>query len=286
MGTVSPSTERGTRLGATAALLMMGWLTVVLLIDSDGSRTTQWLTGAATWAALAAAMRWCSPLVRAQTLVVVAFATAVEYTFSPGLEVYVYRFDNVPAYVPPGHGLVYLSAYALGHSPFVRRRLRAAAAVVMVPLALWAGYGLFLADRPDALGAFWFVCLLCFLRWGPSPEVYVGAGVVVTWLELAGTHLGTWVWQTEDPVGWLSIGNPPSGAAGGYGWFDLVALLLAPLLLRWWAAVASRLRPVGDPVGDPAGDPATDPFTDPVRDPAEGAPGEAGRPPVRDAGVS
>jgi hypothetical protein len=270
MGTVSPPTDRGTRLGATAALLMMGWLTFVLLIDSDGSRTTQWLSGAATWAALAVAMRWCSPLVRAQTLVVVAFATAVEYTFSPGLEVYVYRFDNVPAYVPPGHGLVYLSAYALGHSPFVRRRLRAAAVVVMVPLGLWATYGLFLAERLDALGAFWFVCLLCFLRWGPSPEVYVGAGVVVTWLELAGTHLGTWVWQAEDPVGWLSIGNPPSGAAGGYGWFDLVALLLAPVLLRSWAVAASRLRADEDP----------------LRGPAEAAPGEAGRPPVRDAGVS
>ena len=267
MGPVSPPTDRGTRLGATAALLMMGWLTVVLVVDSDGSRSTQWLLGAATWVALLAAMRGCSPLVRAQTLVVVAFATLVEYTFSPGLEVYVYRFDNVPAYVPPGHGLVYLSAYALGHAAFVRRRLGTAAGVVMVPLALWAGYGLLLAERPDALGAFWFVCLLCFLRWGPSPEVYVGAAVVVTWLELAGTHLGTWTWQTEDPVGWLSIGNPPSGAAGGYGWFDLAALLAAPVLLRWWATAAARLRP--------------------VRDPAEGAPDGAGRPPaVRDAGVS
>ena len=251
MGPVSASSSPGSTLGVPATLLMMGWLTVVLVIDSDGSRATQWVLGAATWAVLVVAMRWCAPLVRAQTLVVVAFATAVEYTFSPGLEVYVYRFDNVPAYVPPGHGLVYLSAYALGHTPFVRRHLKAAAAVVMVPLGAWAAYGLWLAERPDALGAFWFVCLLCFLRWGPSPEVYVGAGVVVTWLEVAGTHLGTWVWQPEDPVGWLSIGNPPSGAAGGYGWFDLVALLLAPVLLRWWSSVTGRMP--GSEVRDPAG---------------------------------
>ena len=259
-------TDRGARLGATAALLMMGWLTAVLVVDGDGGRTTQWLLGAATWVVLAVALLRCSPLVRAQTLVVVAFATAVEYTFSAGLEVYLYRFDNVPAYVPPGHGLVYLSAYALGHAPFVRRRLRTAAAVVMVPLGLWAVHGLVLAERPDALGALWFGCLLCFLRWGPSPEVYVGAGVVVTWLELAGTRLGTWVWQTEDPVGWLSIGNPPSGAAGGYGWFDLVALLAAPVLLGWWTAGRAQL--------------------DRLRDPEEGAPGGAGRAQeARDAGV-
>jgi hypothetical protein len=38
----------------------------------------------------------------------------VEFTFSPLLEVYLYRFHNVPMYVPPGHGLVFLSAWALG----------------------------------------------------------------------------------------------------------------------------------------------------------------------------
>ena len=233
---------QGARSGATAALVMMGWLTAVLVVDSEGSRTTQAALGVATWVVLLAALRWCTPVVRAQTLVVVVFATVVEYTFSTGLEVYLYRFDNVPAYVPPGHGLVYLSAFALGHTPFVRRRLRAAAVLVMVPLGLWAAHGLLLAERPDALGAVWFVCLLGFLRWGPSPEVYVGAGVVVTWLELAGTHLGTWTWTRQDPVGWLSIGNPPSGAAGGYGWFDLVALLAAPVLLGWWSGGAVRVR--------------------------------------------
>ncbi len=230
----------GSRLGATASLLMMGWLSVVLVVDSDGTLATQRLLGAATWGVLLLALRRTTPLVRTQTLVVVAFATAVEYAFSPGLEVYVYRFDNVPAYVPPGHGLVYLSAFALGHAPFVRRRLRAAVWVVAVPLAAWAAHGLFLADRQDALGAVWLLCLLAFLRWGPSTEVYVGAAVVVTWLELLGTELRTWVWQPVDPVGWLSIGNPPSGAAGGYGWFDLVALAAAPTLLGWWGALRGR----------------------------------------------
>ena len=63
---------------------------------------------------------------------VLAFATAVEYAASPGLGVYVYRLDNVPAFVPPGHGLVYLSAYALGHAPVVRTRLVPAAVAVLV----------------------------------------------------------------------------------------------------------------------------------------------------------
>jgi hypothetical protein len=230
----------GSRLGAPASLLMMGWLSMVLVVDHDGTLTTQRLLGAATWVVLLLALLRTTSLVRTQTLVVVAFATVVEYTFSPGLDVYVYRFENVPAYVPPGHGLVYLSAFALGHAPFVRRRLRVAVRAVTVPLGLWAAYGVVLADRQDVLGAFWFLCLVAFLRWGPSTEVYVGAAVVVTWLEVLGTELRTWVWQPVDPVGWLSIGNPPSGAAGGYGWFDLVALAVAPTLLGWWTRVRGR----------------------------------------------
>ena len=225
----------GTRLGAGSALLLMSSLSLVLWVDRSADLGTQRLLGLATWAVLALALRRVAPTVRAQTAVVVVFATLVEYVFSAGLEVYVYRFDNVPAYVPPGHGLVYLSAFALGHTPFVADRLRAAVTLVVLGLGGWALHGLLIADRPDALGAVWFLCLLGFLRWGPSREVYVGAGVVVTWLELLGTRLGTWTWQAEDPVGWLSIGNPPSGAAGGYGWFDLAGLLAAPVLLRWWS---------------------------------------------------
>lgn len=227
---------------------MMGWLTVVLWLDragGDGGLWQQRALGLLTWAVLAVALWRVSPVVRAQTLVVVAFATCVEYVFSPTLEVYSYRFDNVPAYVPPGHGLVYLSAFALGHAVFLERRMRTASVLVLVLGGAWAAYGVFLADRPDALGAFWFACLLLFVLVGPSTPVYVGAAVVVTWLELAGTHLGTWAWGRVDPTGWVSIGNPPSGAAGGYGWFDLAGLLAAPWLLRAWRRV--RVTPGAEP---------------------------------------
>jgi hypothetical protein len=239
--TVDPAPP-GTPAGALPAVILMGWLSVVLWVDQGGSLTTQRVLGLATWGVLLLALRTVSPTVRAQTAVVVVVATVVEYVFSPGLEVYVYRFDNVPAYVPPGHGLVYLAAYALGHAPWVRRHLTLASWAVAVPLGAWALVAL-LGDRPDVLGAFWFVCLVAFLRWGPSREVYVGAAVVVTWLEILGTELGTWTWQTSDPTGLVAIGNPPTGAAGGYGWFDLAGLLLAPALLRAWGRLTSEAGP-------------------------------------------
>jgi len=225
------------RLPPAASLLMMGWLSVVLWLDradGGGSHGLQRVLGLLTWVVLVVALRRVSPTVRAQTAVVVAFATVVEFVFSPTLGVYTYRFHNVPVYVPPGHGLVYLSAFALGRAAFVRRHLRACTTAVVVVGGCWASYGLWMAHRPDALGAFWFACLVGFLLWGPSTPVYVGAAVVVSWLELAGTGLGTWAWSSHDPTGWVSIGNPPSGAAGGYGWFDLAGLLAAPAVLRLW----------------------------------------------------
>ncbi|MDQ3615838.1 MAG: hypothetical protein M3393_04280 [Actinomycetota bacterium] len=220
------------RIGPAAFVSMMGWLSIVLWLDSDGGLWLQRGLGLGTWLVLLLALSRVSPVVRVQTVVVVALATAVEYIFSPTLEVYLYRFDNVPMYVPPGHGLVYLSAFALGHTRFVETHMRACVSLVLLAGGMWAGHGLFLAQRQDALGAFWYACLVCFLLWGPSKAVYVGAFAAVSYLELLGTELRTWVWQAHDPTGLVSIGNPPSGAAGGYGWFDLAALATSPYLLR------------------------------------------------------
>lgn len=241
-----------TRAASWADLAVAGvvfaWITAVLLVDRDAGIWLQRGLGLATWALLVGLLRRETPLVRAQVAVVVVFATAVEYTFSPLLEVYVYRLENVPAYVPPGHGLVYLCALALGRTCWFHRwKVQLTVATVLVGGA-WAGWGLFLADRQDALGAFWFACLVGFLCVGRSRTLYVGAFLIVSYLELVGTAAATWTWQERDPTGLVTIGNPPSGAAGGYGWFDLAALYLAPALLeavRRCADARARARAAG-----------------------------------------
>jgi hypothetical protein len=216
---------------------VLGWITLVLLVDTGSPLAVQRLSGLLTWGVLLGLLARETVLVRVQTGVVVLFATAVEYTFSPLLEVYTYRLDNVPMYVPPGHGLVYLAALVLGRSERVRRHEGPLTALVLAVGGAWALYGVTLADRTDALGAFWFLCLAGFLLWGPSRGLYIGAFVVVSYLEIVGTALGTWEWQPHDPTGLVPIGNPPSGAAGGYGWFDLAAIMAAPGLIRLWFRV-------------------------------------------------
>lgn len=231
------------RRGSFVLPVVVAWITVTLTVDSRASFAVQCVLGAVTWALLIALLARESPLVRAQTAVVVVFATIVEYLSSPIFGVYLYRLHDVPAYVPPGHGLVYLAALSVGRTAWVHRHQRPLTFAVVAVGGCWAAYGVLLSSRPDLLGAMWFCCLLGFLRWGPSRGLYLGAFLVVSYLELLGTSLGTWAWQPHDPTGLISIGNPPSGAAGGYGWFDLAALSAAPRLLAAFSSLSRRLRP-------------------------------------------
>ena len=212
------------------------WIVTVLLLDRSAALWQQHLLGLATWGVLLALLRRHDRATRVQVAVVVAFATVVELVFAGWLEVYVYRLDGVPMFVPPGHGLVYLAALAIGRSAWAHANARPLVGGTLVVGGAWALWGVTLAERPDALGAFWYGCLLLFAWKGRSPLLYAGAFLVVSGLELLGTGLGTWTWGTVDPVtGWISIGNPPSGIAGGYAWFDAAALYATPRLLRRWS---------------------------------------------------
>ncbi len=224
-------------------MIVLAWIPVTLGLDQGATLLQQHLLGVMTWILLAVLLRRENTLVRTQTLVVIVFATLVEYTFSPWLEVYTYRFDNVPAFVPPGHGLVYLAALCMGRSTFFRSHARALVIATVIGGGLYALWGVSgLAPRPDVLGLFWYGCLLGFLAFGRSRLLYVGAFFVVTYLEWIGTWMGTWAWQPHDPTGLVSMGNPPSGAAGGYGWFDLMAISVAPLLVQLPGRFRSRRR--------------------------------------------
>jgi hypothetical protein len=209
------------------------WIPVVLSLDRLSSMTDQRWLGVGTALLLILLLIREPVRIRAQVGVVVCFATLIEYVFSYELHVYVYRLHDVPWFVPPGHGLVYLGALAIGRSPVLLAQRRWLVPLTLAAGASYAAWGLFLSGRRDVLGAFWFACLVIFCLRAREPMVFVGAFIVVTYLELLGTHLGAWTWQVKDPIAHLvSMGNPPSGAAGGYGFFDAAALALAPRIER------------------------------------------------------
>jgi hypothetical protein len=94
--------------------------------------------------------------------------------------------------------------------------------------------------RSDVGGAVGAILLAVYLVRGRAPSIYAGVFLVVAALELYGTAIGTWTWAATIPGTSISNGNPPSGVASGYVWFDIVALALAPRLLAF--ARMSRRR--------------------------------------------
>ena len=138
---------------------------------------------------------------------------------------YTYRLENLPWFVPPGHGLVYLTAIVLGRCDLFLSYARKITAFVVVVGGSWAVLALFgVIGREDQIGAVLFFIYLIFLFKGRSPMVYLGAFFITTWVELIGTSLGTWNWAAIDPASTLTQGNPPSGVAAWYCLVDAVAI--------------------------------------------------------------
>ena len=98
--------------------------------------------------------------------------------------------------------------------------------------ATWAVLGLTVLPRRDVAGAVGVPLLLLFLWRSRNGAIYAGIFLVVTALELYGTAIGTWRWAPTLPGLGISDGNPPSGVASGYVWFDVMAMLIAPRLVR------------------------------------------------------
>ena len=205
---------------------VIAWIAAGLLLDVGAGPLRQALIGVATWLLLLAALSRESRTVRLQVGVAVLVATATEVVASLVLGLYEYRLGNVPAFVPPGHGLVYLSALALGRSQLFAVLRRPLVLACIASVGLWALWGVTVAPRPDLLGALVAVMLVAFLLRGRAPLVYAAAFVVTSYLELLGTALGTWAWVPHDPItGLISMGNPPSGIAGAYCVLDATALV-------------------------------------------------------------
>jgi hypothetical protein len=210
------------------ALAGAAYLAALLAADHFASRGEQLLLGAVTWAVLAAALSRLPIAIRVQTVGVVAFATVGEVTGSLLWGVYRYRLHNLPLFIPPAHGIVYLTGLALAAR--LHRHGRGLVVAAATTAAAWGLLGLTVLPRRDVAGAIGVPLLLAFLWRSRNRNVYAAVFLVVACLELYGTALGTWRWQRTLPGLGIPDGNPPSGVASGYVWFDVMALVIAPYL--------------------------------------------------------
>jgi hypothetical protein len=217
--------------------------TICLTTDGFAPQFMQYVLAFFGWIFLIAFLRGECKYVRTQVLVAVTFAVIGEYFASVYMRGYIYRFENVPAYVPAGHGLVYLTAVALGRSGFFMQHARRIAVFVVTVCGLWAIWGLSgWSQRQDIIGAVLFGVFLIYLFKGRSPMVYLGAFFITSWLEIVGTSSGTWAWAVIDPASKLPQGNPPSGVAAWYCLVDAVAIAGAGPVLQVFTKTALILQ--------------------------------------------
>jgi hypothetical protein len=231
--------------------LIAGYLAALLAVDTQVDLRGQLVLGVLTWVALVVAARPLPNERRLQVGLVICAATVAELTGSIIWGVYTYRLHNLPTFVPPAHGLVFIAGLSLSQALHAHTRALVVAAASIA--ATWGILGLTVLPRTDAAGALGVPLLLAFLWRSRARAAYAGVFLVVAALELYGTAIGTWHWAEHLPGLGIPDGNPPSGVASGYVWFDVMALLIGTRLLeaartrggRQGTARGADLRPAG-----------------------------------------
>ena len=239
---VGPMTTR-----TRSTLILVGGFTVYWLVmlplDRNTDRAQQSALAVTTWMFLAVAL-WVSPRhERVQVVTMVGVATAFEIVGSIIWGLYTYRLENLPLYVPPGHGLFYLSALRVAQLPFVERHARHITRAVLAGATVLMVGGLTLRATPDVLGAVSWVALVPFLAFGRFPVLFAVSFSMTMALEFYGTALGSWAWAPVVPLLGLPAANPPACIGAGYCVMDRIARHVAPVAERamsamgeWWSA--------------------------------------------------
>ena len=133
------------------ALLGIAFLAALLALDHFASYPQQLALGALTWVVLGLWLVRVPLDRRVQALGVVVFATVGEVTGSLVWGVYHYRLHNLPLFVPPAHGLVYLTGFTLALR--LRPHARVLVAVAAAAAATWGLLGLTVLPRRDVASA-------------------------------------------------------------------------------------------------------------------------------------
>jgi hypothetical protein len=196
------------------------FVAVALPLDRATSVLEQSALGLTAWVFLAIALRLQPAAVRMQIAILVVLATVLEIIGSIVWGAYRYRLENLPLYVPAGHGLFYLAALRVASLPLLERHARRIVIAVTAGATLWMLYGLARPPLPDLLGFVTWAVFIRFIVRGRFPLLYAVSFAMTTALELYGTGLGIWRWAPVLPGLMLPAGNPPTGIGAGYAAMD------------------------------------------------------------------
>ena len=222
----------------------VAFVAIALPLDRSSTAAQQFTLSLLAWAFLGTALVFQPPAIRVQVVVLVVLATLLECVGSLIWGAYTYRLENLPLYVPAGHGLFYLSALRAASLPLLQRQARALVIAVTAGATAWMLYGLVARPLPDLLGFVTWAIFIRFIVRGRNPLLYAISFVMTTALELYGTGLGIWTWSPVLPILLLPAGNPPTGIGAGYAAMD--ALTRRIVVRIEWTRAARRPARTGD----------------------------------------
>jgi len=240
------------------------WLQAYLLLYTPiglfaDSRVTapwqQYLLGLLTFVVLYLAALKAPREQRAQVWTCVVVATGFEVFGSLVWGIYQYRLHNLPLFVPPGHGIVYLFGLLAAQTPVVMRYGRRVAHLVLAAAGAWALAGLTvlpaLTGRVDVQGALCLPVFAYFLLRSPRWPLFAAIFIIVSELEIAGTSFGNWYWMPVAPWTHIPSGNPPSVIAGGYCVIDASVLVVLWFYRVGLKTIMTRIKTTITPKAGP-----------------------------------
>ena len=233
-----------TRGSLALVLSFVAFVAIALPLDRSSSAAQQFVLSLLAWAFLAIALLLQPTAIRFQVVALVVLATILECIGSLVWGAYTYRLDNLPLYVPAGHGLFYLSALRTASLPFLQGHARVIVIAVTAGATAWTVYGLIARPLPDLLGFVTWAIFIRFIVRGRYPLLYAVSFAMTTALELYGTGLGIWTWSPVLPVLMLPAGNPPTGIGAGYAAMDALTRRIVARIERSRAAEQAESAPV------------------------------------------
>ncbi|WP_439128379.1 hypothetical protein [Polaribacter sp.] len=145
-----------------------------------------------------------------------------EYLFSRALNMYTYRLENVPLYVPFGHAALYGRIFMFSKAPVVRKHHKAVEQLFGFVIAAFATSYLLLFN--DVFGFVMTIGVFLLLWKRPKDRLYFfSMYILVAILEIGGTAFGAWKWPEIgfQVFEFLPSNNPPSGISLFYFLLDV-----------------------------------------------------------------
>lgn len=159
-------------------------------------------------------------------LIMVPLSWLGEVICSLWLDMYRYRNEGIPLYVPFGHAVIYITGFLFTHLKTIQRHksiIKRGLISIFVGLFLMVTVGF-----NDSLSALLGILFFAILHLKKYPMLYLVMSVLVLYLEILGTQFGTWSWHNE---WWIfTTVNPPVGAI-----FIYIAGDMLLKKITWWS---------------------------------------------------